>query len=71
MGLFKALSRAIYHEYDRRIKRASEISEYGLHHHDHDAEHHDDGAHHEEAEITNIPRGAPVADDRSSAANQH
>jgi len=67
MGLFRALSNAIYKEYDRRIKRASLITEYGAAHH-HGADDHTDAAHAaeehdeaDEAEIVNLPRGAPLA----------
>jgi len=63
MGVWKTISKALYKEYDRRIKRASLITEYGAAHHGgHDAEH-DDDSHEdaEEAEIVNIPRGTPVA----------
>ena len=63
MGVWKTISNALYREYDRRIKRASLITEYGAAHHgDHGAEHADD-AHEdaEEAEIVNIPRGTQVA----------
>jgi hypothetical protein len=66
MGLFRALADAIYREYDRRVKRASLITEYGLSHHhdDHDDAHHDDHddaqAEEDEAEIVNLPRGAVV-----------
>jgi hypothetical protein len=58
MGVWKTISNALYKEYDRRIKRASLITEYGAAHHDA----HTDAAHEdaEEAEIVNIPRGAPV-----------
>jgi len=66
MGLFRALSDAIYKEYDRRIKRASLVKEYGMAQH-HPEEHadevhaaHDDTAE-DEAEIVNIPPGTPVA----------
>ena len=66
MGLFRALSDAIYKEYDRRIKRASLVKEYGMAQH-HAEEHadevhtpHDDTAE-DEAEIVNIPPGTPVA----------
>ena len=69
MGLLRAISNAIYKEYDRRVKRASLITEYGASHHhdahddhadhgDHAAEMHDDA---EAAEIVNLPRGAPIA----------
>lgn len=66
MGFFSAISKAVFREYDRRIKRASLITEYGAaHHHGHA---HSEGAdaghgHAEtagEAEIVNIPRGTPV-----------
>ena len=64
MSVWKTISNALYKEYDRRIKRASLITEYGAAHHGThaDAAHaddtHDDS---EEAEIVNIPRGTPVA----------
>jgi hypothetical protein len=67
MGVWKTISNALFKEYDRRIKRASLITEYGAaHHSSHDDPHahsahdqaHEDA---EEAEIANIPRGTPVA----------
>jgi len=67
MGVWKTISNALYKEYDRRIKRASLITEYGAaHHNGHSDAHaadaqddlHEDG---EAAEIANIPRGTPVA----------
>ena len=65
MGLFRAIADAIYKEYDRRVKRASLVTEYGISHHHADA--HEDEAHPEdahidedEAEIVNLPRGTPV-----------
>jgi hypothetical protein len=67
MGVWKTISNALFKEYDRRIKRASLITEYGAaHHSSHDDTHADlahDHAHEdvEEAEIANIPRGTPVA----------
>ena len=63
MGVWKTISNALYKEYDRRIKRASLITEYGAAHHDSHADAHADDAHEdvEEAEIVNIPRGTPVA----------
>jgi len=67
MGLLRALTDAIYREYDRRIKRASVITEYGVHHQDHGADHvadaqaGDEHAEEGEAEIVNVPRGTPVA----------
>lgn len=49
---------AIEREYERRIRRASEISEYGASHASHadhgDHDDHDDG---EAAAIVNVPRG--------------
>ena len=73
MGLFRALADAIYKEYDRRIKRASLVTEYGISHH-HDSDHADASheaaaeahlaeahAEEDEAEIVNVPRGTPVA----------
>jgi hypothetical protein len=72
MGVFRALSDAIYKEYDRRIKRASLVKEYGMAQH-HAEEHvdevhttHDDIAE-DEAEIVNIPPGTPVITPASSA----
>jgi non-ribosomal peptide synthetase component F len=66
MGLFRVIADAIYKEYDRRVKRASLITEYGASHHHHDDTHADE-THHEdahadedEAEIVNLPRGTPV-----------
>jgi hypothetical protein len=65
MGLFRVITDAIYKEYDRRVKRASLVTEYGVSHHHDDAHadenHHDDAhADEDEAEIVNLPRGAPV-----------
>ena len=71
MGFFKTISNAVFKEYDRRIKRASLITEYGAaQHSDHGVEHEDDVHEHEddaeeeegaeEAEIVNVPRGTPV-----------
>jgi hypothetical protein len=65
MGLFRVIADAIYKEYDRRVKRASLVTEYGVSHHHNDAHadanHHDEAhADEDEAEIVNLPRGAPV-----------
>ena len=74
MGLFRAIADAVFKEYDRRIKRASLVTEYGAHHHadahaadEHVAEAHaeaersaDAHAEEDEAEIINLPRGTPV-----------
>jgi hypothetical protein len=63
MGVWKTLSNALFREYDRRIKRASLITEYGAAHHDTHTEAHADAEHEdsEEAAIVNVPRGTPVA----------
>jgi hypothetical protein len=48
----------IEHEYDRRIRAASLVTEYGAAHHGHgheDAEDEDD-----QAEIINLPKGTPL-----------
>ena len=62
MGVWKTISNALYKEYDRRIKRASLITEYGAAHHTGHGDAHAEDAHEdiEEAEIANIPRGTPV-----------
>lgn len=66
MGFFSSLVRAINKEYDRRIRRASLVTEYGAHHHGHghDAATDEDAAHAgdhaEDSEIVNVPRGTPV-----------
>lgn len=64
MGFFSSISRVVFREYDRRIKRASLITEYGAaHHQGHEHSEGTDAGHdHDEdaAEISNIPRGTPV-----------
>lgn len=47
----------IKREYDRRIRRASQISEYGVQHGEQDNQDEDDEA----VEIVNLPRGTAVA----------
>lgn len=42
MGFFKSIGNAIYREYDRRIRRASLVTEYGAHHHGHGHAEHED-----------------------------
>jgi hypothetical protein len=62
MGYFSSIAKAIFKEYDRRIKRASLITEYGAGHghaHDHD-EHAEHAEEDEGVEIVNVPRGTPV-----------
>lgn len=63
MGFWSTISNAVYREYDRRIKRASLITEYGAAQHDSHGDAHADEAHEqvEQAEIVNIPRGTPLA----------
>jgi hypothetical protein len=65
MGLFRAIADVVYKEYDRRVRRASLVKEYGVSHHDHaDESHAADGEEHadeDEAEIMNVPRGTPIA----------
>jgi hypothetical protein len=59
-GLLQRIADTVYREYDRRIKRASLITEYGVsHHHDHEDAHVD-----QEVAIVNLPPG-------SSAGEQH
>lgn len=63
MGFFSAISKVVFREYDRRIKRASLITEYGAGHHSHAHDDHTSDEHgHDEgdAEIVNVPRGTPV-----------
>lgn len=53
-------AQTVYREYDRRIRRASLVTEYGALHgaaHDADEAHADDG----DIVIANVPRGAAVA----------
>lgn len=60
-GLFRRIADAVYREYDRRIKRASLITEYGIaHHHDHD-EAHADG----EVAIVNLSPGELADEERT------
>ncbi len=60
-SLFKRVLAAIDREYERRIRAASLVTEYGAGHGHHDDHHHDD--HHEDedegdaAEILNVPLG--------------
>lgn len=54
---------AVNREYDRRIRRASLVSEYGASHHgEHHADHDDNDLlpHDDEAAIVNVPRGTPL-----------
>ncbi|MDW8215318.1 MAG: hypothetical protein RMJ55_17330 [Roseiflexaceae bacterium] len=60
-GLFQRIADAVYREYDRRIKRASLITEYGIaHHHDHEEAHADD-----EVAIVNLSPGELADEERT------
>lgn len=49
---------SIQREYERRVRKASEVTEYGQHHeHAGSTQDEDEGA----AEIMNVPRGTSVA----------
>jgi hypothetical protein len=62
-GLLQRIADTVYREYDRRLKRASLITEYGVsHHHDHE-EAHDD----HEVAIVNLPPGSSVGEQHSQA----
>ena len=62
-GLLQRIADTVYREYDRRIKRASLITEYGVsHHHDHEDAHHDD-----EVAIVNLPPGSSVGEQHAQA----
>ncbi|HWQ14692.1 MAG TPA: hypothetical protein VNL77_17980 [Roseiflexaceae bacterium] len=62
---FASIAQAVYREYDRRIRRASLVTAYGLDHHDHEDhaedQHPADRAPDEAGVIiANVPRGAEV-----------
>lgn len=62
---------AINREYERRIRRASLVTEYGANHHGHDHDDHEDG---EAAAIMNVPRGTRLglsAHPESPSASDH
>ncbi len=62
-GLLQRIADAVYREYDRRIKRASLITEYGgSHHHDHEDAHDND-----EVAIVNLPPGSSVGEQHTQA----
>jgi hypothetical protein len=63
MGLFRALADVVYKEYDRRVRRASLIKEYGVAHHQGHAEdpHAAEDDAEDDAEIANVPPGTPIA----------
>ncbi|GAB4207704.1 MAG: hypothetical protein OHK0022_36300 [Roseiflexaceae bacterium] len=57
MNLIERLAQAINREYERRIRRASLITEYGAAHHSDHTDDEDEG----EVEIVNVPRGTQVS----------
>jgi hypothetical protein len=74
MGWFAQIINQINTEYERRIKAASQITEYGAHH-DHGI--HDTNGHADEleddagAEITNLPPGTKVSHQTTPDKPQH
>jgi hypothetical protein len=59
MGILDRLVEAVNKEYDRRIKRASNVTEYGVHHgHGHGSDQH--AADEDAAVISNVPVGSRV-----------
>jgi uncharacterized RmlC-like cupin family protein len=72
MSFFSTISKAIYREYDRRIKRASLVTEYGASHHTHAHDEHEEAEYeeaghaeaeheeHAEAEYTDADEGAEI-----------
>jgi hypothetical protein len=70
---FSRLFGAINNEYERRIRAASEVTEYGAHHghagHGEAAHHHDDDE--GEIEIMNVPRGTRVRPDAEPEDSTH
>jgi hypothetical protein len=55
--LWQRVIAAVNREYDRRIRRASRVTEYGASHH---AEHHQSAHDDDAAEIVNVPKGTPL-----------
>jgi hypothetical protein len=55
---WRRIATAVEHEYDRRIRAASLVTEYGAAHHGHG--HEDDEDEDDQAEIMNIPKGTPL-----------
>nr|WP_044200619.1 hypothetical protein [Oscillochloris trichoides] len=61
-SLWKRMLAAVNREYERRIRAASLVTEYGAghghgHHDDHHADHHEEEDDGEAAEILNVPLG--------------
>lgn len=64
---WRRLVAAIDREYERRIRAASLVTEYGAPHHaDHEEEHEEEGA---VAEIVNVPRGTAIGRERRATAH--
>jgi hypothetical protein len=57
-NLWRRFIAAVNREYERRVKAASLVSEYGATHHGHDDHADDEG---EVAVIANVPRGTRVS----------
>ncbi|MCX7789982.1 MAG: hypothetical protein N2378_05015 [Chloroflexaceae bacterium] len=62
---WRRLVAAVDREYERRIRAASLVTEYGASHHaEHEEEHAEEG---EVAEIMNVPRGTAIGRERRAA----
>ncbi|MGQ9926927.1 MAG: hypothetical protein ACUVS4_08655 [Chloroflexaceae bacterium] len=63
---WRRLVATINREYERRIRAASLVTEYGAPHHDkHEEEHAEEG---EVAEIVNVPRGTAIRHEQRAAS---
>lgn len=65
-SLFDTIAAAVNRTYERRVRRASLITEYGVHHAAHAHAEPAEG----EAEITNLLPGALAADDTASISHE-
>ncbi|MCS6883368.1 MAG: hypothetical protein RMK84_10035 [Oscillochloridaceae bacterium] len=64
---WRRLVAAIDREYERRIRAASLVTEYGAPHHaEHEEAHEEEG---EVAEIVNVPRGTAIGRERRAASH--
>jgi hypothetical protein len=59
---FQRISDAVYREYDRRIRRASLVTEYGAPHHDAASAPRASAESEDAAVITNLPPGVELPD---------